>query len=200
MLGNLVGDIVSRGFKNQNNRKAGNIFDYKPSSMSTFGFNTDLKAPLGSSEFFKDGMGSAYPNIFTPKEEKKRSGPFDFLKNQISKLQEDEENDKDNKLADYLKGQSYMPKKKSSQDQLADFVLERFGGGSGFGGFGGAQDVAQNLTITGQGGGLNQPLVVAGKEGSGGIGGAISGAASGYLGSGFNPLGAVVGGIGGFFS
>tara|TARA_R100000329_G_scaffold88735_1_gene74532 strand:- start:14 stop:607 length:594 start_codon:yes stop_codon:yes gene_type:complete len=197
MLGNLVGDIVTRGFKNQNNRKAGNIFDYKPSSMSTFGFNTDLKAPLGSSEFFKDGMGSAYPNIFTPEEEKKRSGPFDFLKNQISKLQEDEENDKDNKLADYLKGQSYMPKKKSSQDQLADFVLDRFGGGSGFSG---AQDVAQNLTLTGQGGGLNQPLVIAGKEGSGGIGGAVSGAASGYLGSGFNPLGAVVGGIGGFFS
>ena len=197
MLGNLVGDIVTRGFKNQNNRKAGNIFDYKPSSMSTFGFNTDLKAPLGSSEFFKDGMGSAYPNIFTPEEEKKRSGPFDFLKNQISKLQEDEENDKDNKLADYLKGQSYMPKKKSSQDQLADFVLDRFGGGSGFSG---AQDVAQGLTITGQGGGLNQPMVIAGKEGSGGIGGAISGAASGYLGSGFNPLGAVVGGIGGFFS
>ena len=197
MLGNLVGDIVSRGFKNQNNRKAGNIFDYKPSSMSTFGFNTDFKAPLGSSEFFKDGMGSAYPIIFTPKEEKKRSGPFDFLKNQISKLQEDEENDKDNQLADYLKGKSYMPKKKSSQDQLADFVLDRFGGGSGFSG---AQDVAQGLTITGQGGGLNQPVVIAGKEGSGGIGGAISGAASGYLGSGFNPLGAVVGGIGGFFS
>ena len=89
-----------------------------------------------------------------------------------------------------------MPKKKSSRDQLADFVLERFGGGSGFGG---AQDVAQGLTITGQGGGLNQPTVIAGKEGSGGIGGAISGAASGYLASGLNPLGAVAGGIGGFF-
>ena len=127
--------------------------------------------------------------------EKKRVGPFDFLKNQITKLQESD--DEDNKMADYLKGQSYMPKKKSSRDQLADFVLNRFGGGSGFSG---AQDVAQGLTLTGQGGGLNQPLVIAGKEGSGGIGGAISGAASGYLGSGFNPLGAVVGGIGGFFS
>ena len=29
--------------------------------------------------------------------------------------------------------------------------------------------------------------------------GAVAGAASGYLGSGFNPLGAVVGGIGGLF-
>ena len=127
--------------------------------------------------------------------EKKRVGPFDFLKNQITKLQESD--DEDNKMADYLKGQSYMPKKKSSRDQLADFVLSRFGGGSGFGG---AQDVAQNLTLTGQGGGLNQPLIIEGKEGSGGVRGAISGAASGYVGSGFNPLGAVVGGIGGFFS
>ena len=127
--------------------------------------------------------------------EKKRVGPFDFLKNQITKLQESD--DEDNKMADYLKGQSYMPKKKSSRDQLADFVLSRFGGGSGFGG---AQDVAQNLTLTGQGGGLNQPLIIEGKEGSGGVRGAICGAASGYVGSGFNPLGAVFGGIGGFFS
>ena len=57
---------------------------------------------------------------FTPKEEKKRSGPFDFLKNQISKLQEDEENDKDNQLADYLKGKSYMPKKKSLKQKGGD--------------------------------------------------------------------------------
>ena len=171
-----------------------NIFDYKPSSMSTFGFNTDVGNLTGDTfSSFPD-----YSGIFTTKEEKKRSGPFDFLKNQITKLQESD--DEDNKMAEYLKGQSYMPKKKSSRDQLADFVLERFGRGSGFGGFGGAQDVAQGLTLTGQGGGLNQPLVIAGKEGSGGIGGAISGAASGYLGSGFNPLGAVVGGIGGFFS
>ena len=125
--------------------------------------------------------------------EKKRVGPFDFLKNQIKKMQEGD----DEKMADYLKGQSYMPEKKSSRDQLADFVLERFGGRSGFGG---AQDVAQGLTITGQGGGLNQPLIIEGKEGSGGVRGAISGAASGYLGSGFNPLGAVIGGIGGLFS
>ena len=36
--------------------------------MSTFGFNTDFKAPLDKTgEFFKDGMGYAYPNkIFTP--------------------------------------------------------------------------------------------------------------------------------------
>tara|TARA_R100001129_G_scaffold88420_2_gene60320 strand:- start:53 stop:634 length:582 start_codon:yes stop_codon:yes gene_type:complete len=174
-----------------------NPFDQKFNTGGLYGFNTDLRGNLGSSEFFKDGMGSAYSDIFTPKEEKKRSGPFDFLKNQITKLQESD--DEDNKMADYLKGQSYMPKKKSSRDQLADFVLERFGGRSGFGGFGGAQDVAQGLTLTGQGGGLNQPVVIQGKEGSGGIGGAISGAASGYLGSGFNPLGAVVGGIGGLF-
>ena len=168
-----------------------NPFDQK---YNTGGFSSsfDLGDSLIGNTF--DSYES-YPNIFTTKEEKKRSGPFDFLKNQITKLQGSD--DEDNKMADYLKGQSYMPKKKSSRDQLADFVLERFGGRSGFSG---AQDVAQGLTLTGQGGGLNQPLVIAGKEGSGGIRGAISGAASGYLGSGLNPLGAVVGGIGGFFS
>ena len=167
-----------------------NPFDQKFNTGALYGFNTDVGNLTGDTfSSFPD-----YSGIFTPKEEKKRSGPFNFLKNQISKLQEDEKNDKDNELADYLKGQSYMPKKKSSRDQLADFVLERFGGGSGFGG---AQDVAQGLTLTGQGGGLNQPVVIAGKEGSGGVRGAISGAASGYLGSGFNPLGAVIGGIGG---
>ena len=169
-----------------------NPFDQKFNTGGLYGFNTDVGNFTGDTfSSFPD-----YSGIFNTKEEKKRSGPFDFLKNQITKMQEGD----DEKMADYLKGQSYMPKKKSSRDQLADFVLERFGRGSGFGGFGGAQDVAQGLTLTGQGGGLNQPLVIAGKEGSGGIRGAISGAASGYLGSGLNPLGAVVGGIGGFFS
>ncbi len=169
-----------------------NPFNQKFNTGGLYGFNTDVGNLTGDTfSSFPD-----YSGIFTPKEEKKRSGPFDFLKNQITKMQEGD----DEKMADYLKGQSYMPKKKSSRDQLADFVLERFGGRSGFGGFGGAQDVAQGLTLTGQGGGLNQPIVIAGKEGSGGIGGAISGAASGYLASGLNPLGAVAGGIGGFFS
>ena len=165
-----------------------NPFNQKFNTGGLYGFNTDIGNLTGDTfSSFPD-----YSGIFTPKEEKKRSGPFDFLKNQITKMQEGD----DEKMADYLKGQSYMPKKKSSRDQLADFVLERFGRGSGFGG---AQDVAQGLTLTGQGGGLNQPVVIAGKEGSGGVRGAISGAASGYLGSGFNPLGAVIGGIGGLF-
>ena len=171
------------------NNPVSGMFDYKPSSMSNFGFDT----PVGSLTGNKYDDFASYPNIFSPKEEKK-SGPINFLKDQISKLQDDD--DEDNKLADYLKGKSYMPEKKSSRDQLADFVLDRFGVGSGRSG---VQDVAQGLTLTGQGGGLNQPIVVAGKEGSGGIGGAVQGAASGYLGSGFNPLGAVVGGIGGLF-
>ena len=38
-----------------------------------------------------------------------------------------------------------------------------------------------------------------GGGGGGGVGGAISGAASGFLASGGNPIGAVVGGIGGLF-
>ena len=179
----------TRGSAFNYNKPASNIFDYKPSSTSNFGFDTPVGSLTGSS--YSDF--SSYPDIFSPKEEKK-SGPINFLKDQISKLQNDD--DEDNKLADYLKGKSYMPEKKSSRDQLADFVLDRFGVGSGRSG---VQDVAQGLTLTGQGGGLNQPIVVAGKEGSGGIGGAVQGAASGYLGSGFNPLGAVVGGIGGLF-
>ena len=166
-----------------------NPFNQKFNTGGLYGFNTDVGNLTGDTfSSFPD-----YSGIFTPKEEKKRSGPFDFLKNQITKLQEGD----DEKMADYLKGQSYMPKKKSSRDQLADFVLERFGGGSGFGG---AQDVAQGLTLTGQGGGLNQPVVIAGKEGSGGIRGGISGAAQGYLASGLNPLGAAAGFLGGLFS
>jgi len=170
-------------------KRKSNMFDYKPSSTSNFGFDTQVGSLTGN----KYDDFASYPNIFSPKEEKK-SGPFNFLKDQITKLNKGD--DDDDKLADYLKGKSYMPEKKSSRDQLADFVLDRFGVGSGRSG---VQDVAQGLTLTGQGGGLNQPIFVAGKEGSGGIGGAVQGAASGYLGSGFNPLGAVVGGIGGLF-
>ena len=65
------------------------------------------------------------------------------------------------------------------------------------GGFGGVQDVAQGLTLSGQGGGLREPMIIAGKEGSGGIGSGIAGAAGGYLQGG--PVGAVIGGIGGLF-
>ena len=66
------------------------------------------------------------------------------------------------------------------------------------GGFGGVQDVAQGLTLSGQGGGLREPMIIAGQQGEPSrVGGAISGAAGGFLQGG--PLGAVIGGIGGLF-
>ena len=73
--------------------------------------------------------------------------------------------------------------------------------GAGLGGFGGGS------TLTADSGNFSvrypnqqQPQVVdPGRPASGGIQGGISGAAQGFLASGFNPLGAVVGGIGGLF-
>jgi len=169
------------------NNPISGMFDYKPSPMSNFGFNTQVGSLTGNNYSDFD-LGK---NIFSP-EEKKKSGPFDFLKDQISKLNK---GDDDDDLPDYLKGNSYKPEKESSRDQLAKFVLDRFGvgGGSGSNLYADSGNfVLRNPTE-------KQPQYIQGTEGSGGIGGAISGAASGYLGSGFNPLGAVVGGIGGLF-
>ena len=130
----------------------------------------------------------------------KRSNPFsrgfNFLQDQISKLNKSDEDEDDDKLADYLKGKSYMPEKESSRDMLAKFILDR-----GLGGLGGGS------TLTADSGNFSvrypnqqQPQVVdPGRPASGGIQGGISGAAQGFLASGFNPLGAVVGGIGGLF-
>ena len=131
-----------------------------------------------------------------PKSSNPFSRGFNFLQDQISKLNKSDEDEDDDKLADYLKGKSYMPEKESSRDLLAKFILER-----GLGGFGGGS------TLTADSGNFSvrypnqqQPQVVdPGRPASGGIQGGISGAAQGFLASGFNPLGAVVGGIGGLF-
>ena len=131
-----------------------------------------------------------------PKSSNPFSRGFNFLQDQISKLNKSDEDEDDDKLADYLKGKSYMPEKESSRDMLAKFILER-----GLGGFGGGS------TLTADSGNFSvrypnqqQPQVVdPGRPASGGIQGGISGAAQGFLASGFNPLGAVVGGIGGLF-
>ena len=131
-----------------------------------------------------------------PKSSNPFSRGFNFLQDQISKLNKSDEDEDDDKLADYLKGKSYMPEKESSRDMLAKFILER-----GLGGFGGGS------TLTADSGNFSvrypnqqQPQVVdSGRPASGGIQGGISGAAQGFLASGFNPLGAVVGGIGGLF-
>ena len=92
-----------------------------------------------------------------------------------------------------------MPEKESSRDMLDKFVLDRFGVGGGLGG--GSTLMADSGNYQIRYPNQQQPQVVdPGRPASGGIQGGISGAAQGFLGSGFNPLGAVVGGIGGLFS
>ena len=154
-------------------------------SIDTGGFSEASKAAMMDSDYFNK-----------PKRSNPFSRGFNFLQDQISKLNKSDEDEDDDKLADYLKGKSYMPEKESSRDMLAKFILDRglccLGGGS---------------TLTADSGNFSvrypnqqQPQVVdPGRPASGGIQGGISGAAQGFLASGFNPLGAVVGGIGGLF-
>ena len=158
------------------------MYDYKPGNFNYSGF--DVKDSLVGSRY--DDFGG-YQDIFTPK--KKETN--DFLKDFLKRKKPDE----DSTAAKIAKGiqKSYRPEEKSPQDKIAEMLASRMGLGGGAG----VQDVAQGLTLTNQGGGLQQPIVVAGKEGSGGVGGAIQGAAGGYLSAG--PIGAVVGGIGGLF-
>ena len=154
-------------------------------SVDTGGFSDASKAAMMDSDYFNKRKSS---NPF--------SRGFNFLQDQISKLNKSDEDEDDDKLADYLKGKSYMPEKESSRDMLAKFILDR-----GLGGLGGGS------TLTADSGNFSvrypnqqQPQVVdPGRPASGGIQGGISGAAQGFLASGFNPLGAVVGGIGGLF-
>ena len=131
-----------------------------------------------------------------PKSSNPFSRGFNFLQDKISKLNKSDEDEDDDKLADYLKGKSYMPEKESSRDMLAKFILDR-----GLGGFGGGNTISSDMgNFQVRYPGQQQPQVVdPGRPASGGIQGGISGAAQGFLASGFNPLGAVVGGIGGLF-
>jgi len=158
-------------------------------SIDTGGFSEASKAAMMDSDYFNKRKSS---NPF--------SRGFNFLQDQISKLNKKDDDDDDNDMfKDYLK-KSYMPEKENSRDMLAKFILER-GLGGGLGGFGGGS------TLTADSGNYSirypnqqQPQVVdPGRPASGGIQGGISGAAKGFLASGFNPLGAVVGGIGGLF-
>ena len=154
-------------------------------SVDTGGFSKASIAAMQDSDYFNK-----------PKSSNPFSRGFNFLQDQISKLNKSDEDEDDDKLADYLKGKSYMPEKESSRDMLAKFILDR-----GLGGLGGGS------TLTADSGNFSvrypnqqQPQVVdPGRPASGGIQGGISGAAQGFLASGFNPLGAVVGGIGGLF-
>ena len=163
------------------------MYDYKPSNFNYSGF--DVGESLVGNRY--DDFGG-YQDIFSPKKKETDS----FLKTFISKgLQKPDEDSTASKIAEGVY-KSYRPKEKSSQDKINDMIAARIGLGNQ-GGFGGVQDVAQGLTLSGQGGGLREPMIIAGKEGSGGIGSGIAGAAGGYLQGG--PIGAVIGGIGGLF-
>ena len=159
-------------------------------SIDTSGFSEASKAAMMDSDYFNKRKSS---NPF--------SRGFNFLQDQISKLNKKDDDDDDDMFKDYLK-KSYKPEKESSRDMLAKFVLDRFGVGGGLGGLGGGGTLmadAGNYQVRYPN--QQQPQVVdPGRPASGGIQGGISGAAQGYLASGFNPLGAVVGGIGGLFS
>ena len=175
----------TRGSGFDNRRTSVNPFDQKfNTSGLSYGFNE--KNNLVGNRY--DDFGG-YQDIFSPKKKETDS----FLKNFISKgLQKPDEDSTASKIAEGVY-KSYRPKEKSSQDKISDLLAARMGLGGGSD----VQDVAQGLTLTGQGGGLNQPIIIPGEEGSGGIGGAVQGAAGGYLSGG--PLGAVIGGIGGLF-
>jgi len=152
-------------------------------NIDTGGFSEAGKAAMMDSDYFK------------PKKNNPFSSASNFLKNQISKLNKpllDTEDSSNAFLKDYLM-KSYRPEEKSSQDKIADLIASRIGAS----GVSGVQDVGGGLRLAAQA--AKQPIIIPGDPGGGGIGGAISGAASGFLGSGFNPLGAVVGGIGGLF-
>ena len=162
------------------------MYDYKPGNFNYSAFNTG-QSLVGN----RYGDFGGYQDIFTPKKRESTN----FLKEFLNRKKPDEESTSA-KVAEGIY-KSFRPDKKSSEDKINDMIAMRIGLGNQGGGFGGVQDVAQGLTLSGQGGGLREPIIIPGQEGSGGIGSGISGAAGGYLQGG--PLGAVNGGIGGLF-
>ena len=162
------------------------MYDYKPGNFNYSAFNTG-QSLVGN----RYGDFGGYQDIFTPKKRESTN----FLKEFLNRKKPDEESTSA-KVAEGIY-KSYRPREKSSQDKISDMIAARIGLGNQGGGFGGVQDVAQGLTLSGQGGGLREPIIIPGQEGSGGIGSGISGAAGGYLSGG--PVGAVIGGIGGLF-
>jgi len=183
---------MTRGTRGSAFKKKGfdptGMYDYKPGNFNYSGF--DASDSLVGSRY--DDFGG-YQDIFSPKKKETDS----FLKNFIGKgFQKPDEDSTASKIAEGIY-KSYRPKEKSSQDKINDMIAARIGLGNQ-GGFSGVQDVAQGLTLSGQGGGLREPMIIAGQEGKPSpIAGGIAGAAGGYLQGG--PIGAVIGGIGGLF-
>ena len=162
------------------------MYDYKPGNFNYSAFNTG-QSLVGN----RYGDFGGYQDVFTPKKRESTN----FLKEFLNRKKPDEESTSA-KVAEGIY-KSFRPDKKSSEDKINDMIAARIGLGNQGGGFSGVQDVAQGLTLSGQGGGLREPIIIAGQEGSGGIGSGIAGAAGGYLQGG--PIGAVIGGIGGLF-
>ena len=171
-----------------NRKSSPNPFDQK-FKMPSYGF--DVKGSLGGSTY--DDFGG-YADAFSPKKKETDSFLKDFIKKGFQKPDEDSTAAK---VAQGIYG-SFRPDKKSSQDKINDMIAARIGLGNQGGRSAGVQDVAQGLTLSGQGGGLREPMIIAGQEGQKSpIAGGIQGAAGGYLSGG--PIGAVIGGIGGLF-
>ena len=128
-----------------------------------------------------------YKDIYAPEEKS-----INHLQNFLNfKLQKPDEDSTATKIAEGIY-KSYRPKEKSSQEKIADLIASRLGGSGS-----GVQDVGGGLRIAQATGGLRQPIVIPGQEGSGGLGGLIKGAAGGFLSGG--TTGAIIGGIGGLF-
>jgi len=163
------------------------MYDYKPGNFNYSGF--DAGRSLVGNRY--DDFGG-YQDVFSPKKRETDN----FLKSFINKgFEKPDEESSSAKVAQGIY-KSFRPDKKSSQDKINDMIAARIGLGNQGGGFTGVQDVAQGLTLSNQGG-LREPIIIPGEQGSGGIGSGIAGAAGGFLQGG--PLGAVIGGIGGLF-
>ena len=146
-------------------------------SIDTGGFSEAGKAAMMDSDYFKP----------------KKNNPFNFLKNQIVKLNKPLDEDNDTSFLQSFLSKSYRPQEKSSQEQIQDLLAARLGlGGSG------VQDVGGGLRLAGQNTGFNQPIIIPGREGSGGFMGALKGGLGGFI-SGGVP-GAIAGGALGLIS
>ena len=82
-------------------------------NVDTGGFSKASIAAMQDSDYFNK-----------PKNSNPFSRGFNFLQDQIAKLNKKDDDDDNDMLADYLK-KSYMPEKKSSRDMLAEFILDR---------------------------------------------------------------------------
>ena len=133
-------------------------------SIDTGGFSEAGKAAMMDSDYFK------------PKSKNPFMRGFDFLQNHIKKLNKPLDEDRDTSFLQSFLPKSYRPEEKSSQEQITDLLAAKLGlGGSG------VQDVGGGLRLAGQNTGFNQPIIIPGREGSGGFMGALKGGLGGFI-------------------